>query len=62
MLEINKDEWESIKVCGKWRFVDHKNRLLSVGWFDEFELDISKIRLTQDSINSMRENYQDYLD
>ena len=59
---IDKMDWESEFICGKWRFVDHKNRLLSFGWLDVEEMDIEKIRIdTQDHINAMKETYSDYI-
>lgn len=59
---IDNMEWESGFIAGKWRFVDHANKLLSVGWLSEEDLDIEKIRIdTQDHINAMRETYLDYI-
>lgn len=59
---IDKMDWESEFICGKWRFVDHKNRLLSFGWLDVEEMDIEKVNIsTQWRINEMIENYCDFI-
>ena len=43
---INKDNWLLELIEGKWRFIDHENKLLTYGWFDEFEADLDSVKLT----------------
>jgi len=57
---INKDEWELVKLGDFWRFVDHTNKLLTTGWANIDNMDIEIIRVDKVSIPYMLERYQDY--
>jgi hypothetical protein len=60
MITIDENDLELIFVCGKWRFVDHVNKLLSWGWFDVDECDITKVNFIK-HYDLYKENYFDHI-
>lgn len=59
-MNINKDEWELVKLGDFWRFVDHTNQLLTVGWEGEDNVDIEIVRVDNGTIPLMVDRYFDY--
>ena len=58
---INKDDWLLELVCGRWRFIDHENKLLSHGWVDEEEADLDSVSLKDHMVEDYQLNYLDFI-
>lgn len=58
--DVNKEAWDVVKLGDFWRFVDHKNKLLTVGWTDPNKIDREVIRIDNTTIALMSDRYQDY--
>lgn len=60
MLDINKQEWERVKIGDYWRYVDHKNKLLTTGFKYPEGLSLDIIRVDKKTVSLMSERYSEY--
>lgn len=56
-MTINKNDWLLDLIDGKWRFIDHTNKLLTHGWIEEDEIDIEKVSLKSYMLEDYKLNY-----
>ena len=59
-MTIDKNEWLLDHIDGKWRFIDHENKLLTYGWIDEYEADIEKVSTKGYMLEDFKLNYSEY--
>ncbi len=58
-MSIDKNEWLLENIGGKWRFIDHTNKLLTHGWIDEEEADLESVSLKAYMLEDYKINYSE---